>query len=128
MAICVCVSRIGAYTVHPIAMKLSKVVVNMLAMLLEIYSIYKNQCLCRLPVCVCVSYRSTHCSSDCDENFKRCCKHAPDGVGNLIYIYVIQYLCRLSVCVSCIGAQTIHPIAMKLSKVVVNMLAMVLEI
>ena len=32
----VCVSRIGAHTIHPIAMKFSKVVVNMLAVVLEI--------------------------------------------------------------------------------------------
>ena len=35
VCVCVYVCRIGAYTVHPIAMKLSKVV-NMLAMVLEI--------------------------------------------------------------------------------------------
>ena len=34
--VCACVSRIGAHALHPIAMKFSKVVVNMLAMILEI--------------------------------------------------------------------------------------------
>ena len=47
---------------------------------------------------MCVPYRSTHRSSDCDESFKSSCIHACEGVGNLIYIYKNQYLCRLSVC------------------------------
>ena len=78
-------------------------------------------------------YRSIHRSSDFDVTFKSCCKHARDGIGNLIYsTYKHQCLCRLSVCVclcvSCIGAHTDHPLAMKLSQVVVNMPAVVLEI
>ena len=36
LCVCVCVCRIGAHTVHPIAMKLSNVVANMLAVVLEI--------------------------------------------------------------------------------------------
>ena len=36
VCVCVCVCRIGAHTVHPIAIKRSKVLVNMLAMVLEI--------------------------------------------------------------------------------------------
>ena len=36
---CVCVSRIGAHTVHPIAMKPSQVVVNIPAVVLEIKKI-----------------------------------------------------------------------------------------
>ena len=31
---------------------------------------------------MCVPYRSTHCSSDCDESFTGCCKHARGGFGN----------------------------------------------
>ena len=30
-----------------------------------------------------VPYRSTHHSSDCDETFRSCCKHACSGFGNL---------------------------------------------
>ena len=36
MSTCVCVSHIGTHTIHPIAMKLSQVVVNMHAMVMEI--------------------------------------------------------------------------------------------
>ena len=36
VCVCVCVSRIGAHTVHPIAMKLSQVVVNIPGVVLEI--------------------------------------------------------------------------------------------
>ena len=36
VCVCVCVSRIGAHFVHPIAMKLSEVVINMLVVVLEI--------------------------------------------------------------------------------------------
>ena len=32
----VCLSRIGAHTVHPIVMKLSQIIVNMLTVVLEI--------------------------------------------------------------------------------------------
>ena len=60
---------------------------------------------------------------DCDVTFKSCCKHARGGFGNLVCI-------KITVCVSVshIGAHTIHPIAMKLSQVVVNMPVVVLEI
>ena len=45
---------------HPIAMKLSQVLLNMLAVVLKI-------------LYVCPPYRSTHRSSDCDEAFTSCC-------------------------------------------------------
>ena len=68
-------------------------------------------------------YRSIHRSSDCDVTFKSCCKHACGGFGNLIYIKV-----NICVSVSSIGAHTVHPIAMKLAQVVVNIPGVVLEI
>ena len=63
-----------------------------------------NGCVGYLCVCVrvCVPYRSTHRSSDGDETFKNCCKHARDGVGNLIYM-----LKSMSVCV-CVPYRSIH--------------------
>ena len=60
-------------------------------------------------------YRSTHRLSDCDETFRSCCKHARGGFGNLIYIKI-----TVCVCVPRIGTHTVHPIAMKLSQVVVT--------
>ena len=73
-----------------------------------------------MSVCLSVLYRSTHCSSDCDKTFTSNCKHPWGGFGNLIYI-------KINVCVP-IGAHTVHPIAMKLYQVVVNIPAVVLEI
>ena len=79
-----CLSHIGAHAVHPIAMKLSEIVVNMLAVVLKIYNLYKNHvCVGYLCVCVCVPYRSIHRSSDCDGTFTSCCKHARGGSGNI---------------------------------------------
>ena len=63
-------------------------------------------------------YRSTHRSSDCDVIFKSCCKHSRCGVGNKKKIV----LARIP------GVTLQDPIAMKLSHVVGNMLAVVLEI
>ena len=37
----------------------------------------------KINVCVCVPYRSTRRSSDCDETFTSCCKHYRGGFGNL---------------------------------------------
>ena len=58
-------------------------------------------------------YGSTHLSSDYDETFTSYCKHARGGFGNLKIV---------------LTGVPVHPIAMKLSKVVVivvNMLAVV---
>ena len=87
ICVCVCVSLIGEHTVHPIAMKLSKVV-NMLTVVVEIkkklyqlgYSVLpyrsKNQCLC-------VPYRNTHRSSDWNETFTSSFERVRAGFGNL---------------------------------------------
>ena len=77
-----------------------------------------------MNVCVSVPYRSPHRSSDCDETFTSCCKHARSGFGNLKNLEIVLVGVPD---VALPGAHTIHPIAMKLSQVV-NMLAMVLEI
>ena len=71
-------------------------------------------------LCVSVPYRSTHCSSDCDETFTSC-KHARVGFGNKKNVLAGVTGVALQ------GARTIHPIAMKLSQVV-NMPAVILEI
>ena len=55
-----CVSRIGAHTVHPIAMKLSQVVGNVLAVVLEIKKI------------VLAGISSVALHSDLDEILKIC--------------------------------------------------------
>ena len=34
-------------------------------------------------MCVCVSYRNTHRSSDCDETFVSCSQHAHVGFGDV---------------------------------------------
>ena len=78
MCICVC-PRIGAHTVHPIAMKLSQVVRNMLAVVLEI----KKKIKIALAGVPGVALKSTHHSSDCDETFTSCFKHARRGFGKL---------------------------------------------
>ena len=81
-------------------------------------------CVC-LSVCVSVPYRSPHRSSDCDDTFTSCCKHPRDGFGNLknlkIVLAGVPDVCP-------IGAHSVHPIAMKVSQVVGNMLAVVLKI
>ena len=64
---------------------------------------------------------SRHRSSDCDETFTSCCKHAHVGFGNLKNYNSWSTRFRPT------GAHTVHPITMKFSQVV-NMLAVVLEI
>ena len=39
--------------------------------------------------CLCVPYRSTHSSSDCNEIFTSCCKHACGGFANFKYLKIV---------------------------------------
>ena len=70
-------------------------------------------------------YRSTHGSSDYDQTFTSYCKHVRGGFGNL-KVFKIVLAGVPGVCPT--GAHSVHPIAMKLSQIVGNMLAVVLEI
>ena len=120
VCVCVCVCRIGAHTVHRIAMKLSQVDVNMPAVVLEIKSCtsLSTQC-CPFPIgahTVCpIAFNLHNLFETCSRWFWK------------FNIYKNQCLC---VCVSVcrIGAHTVHPMAMKLSQVVVKMPVVVLEI
>ena len=66
-------------------------------------------------------YRSIHRSSHCNETFTSYCKHARGDFGNLIF-----FLAGVPGVLA--GAHSVHPIAMNLSQVVGNMLAVVFEI
>ena len=79
-----------------------------------------------VSVCVSVPYRSTHRSSDCDETFTSCCKHSRGSFGNKKIKNCTSRDTRC--CPFSTGAHTVHPIAMKLSQIIVNMLAVVSEI
>ena len=50
-------------------------VIRIRALMIDIYK--------SMSVCVCVPYRSTFRSSDCDETFTSYCKHSRGGFGNL---------------------------------------------
>ena len=72
-------------------------------------------------------YRIIQHSSDCDERFTSCWKHARGGFGNLKKFKNCTSR-STRCCPFPTGAYTVHPIATKFSQVIVNMLAVVLEI
>ena len=74
-----------------------------------------------------LTYRSTHRSPDCDETFTSCSKHARGGFGSLKKCKnCTSWSTRC--CPFPTGAHTVCPITIKLAQVIVNMLAVVLEI
>ena len=68
-------------------------------------------------------YKSTHRSSIAIVTFQSCCKHARGGFGSKKIIKIVL----TGVLGVALQEPHIHPIAMKLSQVVVNILTMVLE-
>ena len=92
----------------------------MLAVVSEIKKKIKN---CTSWSTRCCPTRSTRYSSDCDDTFTSCCKHACGSFGN---IKNLEILLAGVPGVALPGAHTIQPVAMNLSQVV-NMLAMALE-
>ena len=72
-----------------------------------------------MSVCVSVPYRSTHNSSDCDETFTSLCPR-----------WKFKKFTRWSTrsFTFPVGAHTVHPIAMKRSQVIDNLLVVVLKI
>ena len=122
MCLSVCVSVLpGAHSFHPIALRLLQVVLNMLAVVLEIEKNKKN---CTSWSTQCSHTRSTHPSSDCDETCISC-KHARNGFGKIKILKIILTGVPIVVLP---GAHSFHPIALRLLQVVLNMLEMVLEI
>ena len=69
-------------------------------------------------------YKSKHHSSVCDETFTNSCKYTHGGFGNLKNLKIVL----AGVLNVALGAHIVHPFAMKLSQVLVNMPTVVLVI